>query len=311
MDALDSQDRKRVILSRISTLPLTPNYFLPSSLTPQPPIPTLVSSSVASSPQDSAHKARDKLHETLQELIGEYLSHCGYDQTASSFRSQVKRERIDRGEGIIPSLPRLEEVVEEEEGLRGKEASSAELRTRILGLAQQDRTREALEMVQEHYPAVFSSEGEEGDRKDREELVFRLRCRVFVEAVLEYSRSETTSLVDLKGKNKSTQEDHDMDPSPSEITIDSLLLLGRELHSLYSSHPSASIQATLQSTLGLMAYQNPLAQVQGGTESHALVTGADRDALVERLNRAILSMFSSVSLSWVNLRGADDSMLFP
>jgi len=285
-----------VILSRISTLPLTPNYFLPSSLASQPPIPTLVPSTIAA-PFNAKHRARDNLHESLQELIGEYLSHCGYDQTATSFRSQVKRERIDRGEGIIPnSAPRLEEVVEEEEGMGGrKEGSSAELRGRILGLASQDRTREALEMVQEHYPAVFLEEGEEGDRKDREELVFRLRCRVFVEAVLEYSRSETTpTTVDLKGKNRSTQEDHDMDSSSpsSTITIDSLLLLGRELHSLYSSHPSASIQATLQSTLGLMAYQNPLVQVQAGTESHALVTGADRDALVERLNRAILSASS-------------------
>ncbi|GAA5975303.1 hypothetical protein JCM5350_006421 [Sporobolomyces pararoseus] len=287
-------DRKRTILSRINdTSSLPPHYFLPLSQTPSPPIPTLSTTSSTSE--------RDRLHETLQSLIGGYLRHCGYDDTARAFDRQVKRERQDRGEGIMKSsLTERPELVREEEeagteslGGEGTE-SSAELRSKILNLAMTDRTKEALELVQEHYPAVLEGGGEKTE--EEEELVFKLKCRVFVEAVLTYSRAENS--ISLKGKGKTTTatEDEDVDMSSSfisngsassTVSIDELLDLGRSLHASYSSHPSPALQAELQATLGLMAYRNPETEAAEG-KARRIVRGEEKERVVERLNRAIL-----------------------
>lgn len=293
-----------MILSRISTLPITPDYLLPSSLHPKPKIPTVIDQITCQpTPQDFESRQRQRVHETLQVLIGEYLSHCGYDQTASSFRSQVKRERQDRAEGVVPNASVEVDKEDDEVGMRVG-GSSAELRGKILACVSGGRTQEALELLQDQFPSVLSIvEGTEVEKKDREELIFKLRSRVFVEAVLEYSRSETSTtsstLKDIKGKNKSQDdEDHEMSSSSSSIppSIDSLLLLGRNLHSVYSHHSPSTLQSELQATLGLMAYQDPLNQVQKGTRSYAIVTGQDLERTVETLNRAILSKpFSSFS----------------
>ncbi|GAA5906900.1 uncharacterized protein JCM6883_005723 [Sporobolomyces salmoneus] len=301
-------DRKRTILSRINdTSSLPPHYYLPLSQSPSPPIPTLSTSAQASS---SSSKERDRLHETLQSLIGGYLKHCGYDDTARAFERQVKRERQDRGEGILNPGSTTEdsrehseaggEVMEEAGRLEGGGggASSAELRSKILNLAITDRTKEALELVQEHYPSVL----EEGEVKqeEEEELIFKLKCRVFVEAVLAYSQAENsvpTTTTTMKGKGKSDslveEDDTDVDMSSSfvstssPISIDGLLDLGRSLHSSYSSHPSPSIQSELQATLGLMAYRNPEKEAAEG-KARRIVKGEEKERVVERLNRAIL-----------------------
>jgi hypothetical protein len=179
----------------------------------------------------------------------------------------------------------------------GGNASSAELRTKILNLAMTDRTQEALEVVQEHYPAVLE-EGAAGNSQEDEELVFKLRCRAFVEAVLAYSRAENSASLKGKGKVTTTTEDEDVDMSSSfmstgstssSVSIDELLTLGRSLHSTYSSHPSPAIQSELQATLGLMAYRNPETEAAEG-KARRIVRGEEKERVVERLNRAILSM---------------------
>ncbi|GAA5833763.1 hypothetical protein JCM3766R1_000091 [Sporobolomyces carnicolor] len=289
-------DRKRTILSRASeTSQLPSQFFLSPSRAPSPPIPTLSTGQQSQSPSTPY---RDRLHETLQSLIGGYLRHCGYDDTARAFDRQVRRERHDRAIGIVKSnggggggettaAPTRGEE-EEEDGPQAAGGSSAELRSRILNLAMTDQTKEALELVQEHYPAVL----EEG--ADDDDLVFKLKCRVFVEAVLAYSRFDAATPMPNKGKSKAhAADDQDADMSSSvtsaasTVSIDELLSLGRSLHSAYSSSPSPSVQAELQATLGLMAYRDPEKEAAEG-RARRIVRGEEKDRVVERLNRAIL-----------------------
>lgn len=302
---LRSQDRKRTILSRASeTSQLPSQFFLSPSRAPSPPIPTLSTGQQSQSPSTPY---RDRLHETLQSLIGGYLRHCGYDDTARAFDRQVRRERHDRAIGIVKSnggggggettaAPTRGEE-EEEDGPQAAGGSSAELRSRILNLAMTDQTKEALELVQEHYPAVL----EEG--ADDDDLVFKLKCRVFVEAVLAYSRFDAATPMPNKGKSKAhAADDQDADMSSSvtsaasTVSIDELLSLGRSLHSAYSSSPSPSVQAELQATLGLMAYRDPEKEAAEG-RARRIVRGEEKDRVVERLNRAILSKFQALFIA--------------
>ncbi|GAA6006258.1 hypothetical protein JCM11491_002086 [Sporobolomyces phaffii] len=306
-------DRKRTILSRINdTTSLPSHYYLSPSQTPTPPIPTL-----SNQAPNAGASERDRLHETLQSLIGGYLRHCGYDDTARAFERQVTRERTERGEGIMTGPSSTSSVAlgaaqnddDDGDGDAGENASrgvhaasSAELRSRILSLAMTDQTRDALDLVREHYPAVL--ERGSGTSADELELVFKLECREFVEAVLAYSRAEaaSTGAHPSKGKEKgrpaATTEDEDVDMSSSfvasteealssPISIDQLLLLGRSLHSTYSSHPSPAIQSDLQATLGLMAYRHPETEAAEG-KARRIVRGEEKDRVVERLNQAIL-----------------------
>ncbi|GAA5941566.1 uncharacterized protein JCM15063_001623 [Sporobolomyces koalae] len=296
-------DRQRTILSRISNIAsLPPHYYLPLSQTPSPRIPILANPVPPYS--TTASSERDRLHETLQNLIGGYLRHRGYDGTANAFEQQVKRERIDRAEGILHDEPRLAtttatdaDVINPAEGADEKETSAA-LRSKILALATHGQTRQALELVQEHFPQVLEP-GPENPEAAR--LVFELNCRVFVEAVLSYSRSENNSNLDVKGKGKAdphdevdeSQDDVDMSAEPAPVspsptvTIDELLDLGRSLHSRYSHDPSSEVQLELQATLGLMAYRDPVREAAEG-RARQIVQGQDKDKVVEKLNRAIL-----------------------
>ncbi|GAA6060229.1 hypothetical protein JCM10212_003469 [Sporobolomyces blumeae] len=156
--------------------------------------------------------------------------------------------------------------------------------------------------------------------QDAFELGFKLECRVFVEAVLGLDHPATrveddvgrrsieedsTTCSDAKGKGRQVDlgamavDDVDVDESrsdllpppprsePASYSLDSILDLGRTLHSRYSSHGSKDVQAELQATLGILAYQDPIGEATEGRVGE-IVRGQDRDKVVDQLNRAVL-----------------------
>ncbi|GAA5932564.1 hypothetical protein JCM1841_004314 [Sporobolomyces salmonicolor] len=278
-------DRKRTILSRIASTSLPSSLFLPS---PSPPIPSFLPTS-----------SNERMHETLQALISSYLVHHGYAATARAFARQITEERIERAEGltsIVPATPAASRLpdpsasgldpAEPADDLLSSIAASSSIRSEIRTAAVSGYAQRALELMAEHYPSALT----EHESAEDGGVLFKLRCRVFVEAVLAMSRAPSgtgETAPNAKGKGKAEGPDVDIDMSCSDDpSLDDLLDLGRSLHTDYSSDPRTSVQNDLQATLGLMAYKDPKSEATG--RARELLEEKEREEVADELNRAML-----------------------
>lgn len=271
------QTRQRAILSHIASTPLTPSLLLPS---PSPPIPALFPTS-----------AFERSNETLQSLINvslqnlwrrrderlmnleqAYLIHHGYTSTSSAFSSQCRTERIERAIGLVPNAsidttPAPEDTT-----------PSSTLRTSIRRAFLAGEADKVLQLTQAHFPAVLLG----GEEDESGGMLFKLRLRVFIEAVIRSGKMPSGG----KGKARVDDADIDMDddasPSPS---LDTLLSLGRSLHLDYSNDSRPSVQDSLAETFSLLAYEDPS---KIGGKVGALLSREAREEGSDQLNSAIL-----------------------
>ncbi|BGP33961.1 hypothetical protein JCM10296v2_005770 [Rhodotorula toruloides] len=267
-------ERKRTILSRLASTPLASTTFLPS---PAPPIPALL----PPTPQD-------RLHETLQAVISAYLVHHGYAETARAFTEQISEERIERAQGLLPSSapaakPSTSASTDSDDLVASIAASSA-LRNEIRQAALSGTGAErALALVQEHYPTALADDADGRDEDGG--VLFRMRCRVFVEKVVEWSRANRDpAAMESDGADNVSMDG--VSGAAETITLDSLLALGQSLHAQYSADPRPVVRAELQAVLGLMAYRDPENEATGRTRE--LVGKAEREKVADELNRAVL-----------------------
>ncbi|GAA5863677.1 hypothetical protein JCM3774_001211 [Rhodotorula dairenensis] len=345
-------ERKRTVLAQLVQLPapsstLNPSHFLPSPIADSvPPVPALLP------PSD-----RERLHGTIQALVASYLSHHGYVDTAESFLRQLKEERIERATGLNPpsiagqasaTMPPTTASASDADRV-GKTAgtdtstvsSSSALRAEVRASALSGTASGAqrvLDLVERHFPALLEPASEAAaptgpgaadstmsapaEAETGNGIGFRLRCRVFVEAVLEWSRANRDPAgitADLAAEaapevatatdaNEGGDEDAEMlsasvvldgapassasasNPAPAApipaLTLDSILSLGQSLHAAYSSDPDPHVRDELQAVLGLMAYRDPEAEATGRTRE--LLLKAEREKVADELNKAIL-----------------------
>ncbi|GAA5874549.1 hypothetical protein JCM1840_002226 [Sporobolomyces johnsonii] len=278
-------DRKRTILSRIASTSLPSSLFIPS---PSPPIPSFLPTS-----------SNERMHETLQALISSYLVHHGYAATASAFARQITEERIERAEGLIPTTTAIPsasrpfdpsasgpDLAEPADDLLSSIAASSSIRSEIRSAAVSGHAQRALELVAEHYPSALT----ETESAEDGGVLFKLRCRVFVEAVLAMSRAGHSgtgeSAPSPKGKGKAEGPGVDIDMSYSATALDNVLDLGRSLHMDYSFDPRPLVQDDLQATLGLLAYRDPESEATG--RARELLEEKEREEVADELNRAML-----------------------
>ncbi|GAA6031488.1 hypothetical protein JCM8097_006480 [Rhodosporidiobolus ruineniae] len=291
-------ERKRTILSRIASSGPSPSSLL--STPPSPPIPALLPPSVT-----------ERTHEALQALISSYLVHNGYAASASAFSKQIRSEREERAKGLLPASPSLPSASTsaaappaQEDDLLSSIASSSALRAQIRTAATSGHAQLALSLLETHYPAVLTEQGEEDGG-----VLFKLRCRVFIEAVLALSKANKEGIsTDASSEGKDTAMDDaasavNPDPAgetfttpptsptsssapPSPPTLDALLSLGRELHAAYSAEPRPRVRDELQAVLGLMAYQDPEADASGRTRE--CLRRSEREKVADEVNRAVL-----------------------
>ncbi|KWU42988.1 SPRY-domain-containing protein [Rhodotorula sp. JG-1b] len=197
-------ERKRTVLAQLSQLPApssssSPSHFLPSPIADSvPPVPALLP------PSD-----RQRLHETIQALVASYLTHHGYVDTAESFLSQLREERVERARGLngasttaasaAASAGSSSSSALASESMTNSSTLRAEIRAAALSGTASGAQR-ALDLVEQHFPSLLdtsssssptSSKGEGAltAAEEGKSIGFWLRCRVFVEAVLEWSRA--------------------------------------------------------------------------------------------------------------------------
>lgn len=204
-----TQERKRTVLARLGQLPApssasNPSHFLSSPIADAvPPVPALLP------PSD-----RERLHDTIQALVASYLTHHGYVDTAESFVRQLKEERVERAVGLNPSAAgrtagsaptaaaasasnaQVDAVTgSDSAAVSAATTTSSALRAEIRGAALSGTASGAqrvLDLVEQHFPALLEPSAAAGlatPASSGTSLGFQLRCRVFVEAVLEWSKA--------------------------------------------------------------------------------------------------------------------------
>lgn len=270
------QERKRAVLARLNSTDPSPSSFLPS---PAPPIPALLPTS-----------PHERTHETLQALISAYLVHHGYTATAAAFGAQVRAERVERATGLGPrrgaasSAGARDGTTGDGDGhedgpdaLLVSAAEASAVRADIRAAALEGRADDALVLLEAHYPSALapSAPGGGQDTDPSGGILFRLRCRAFVEAALALSRSGAGA-------------------GPGD-GLDALLARGQALHAAYGADPRPAVRDELQAVLGLVAYGDPEREATGRTRE--LLGERERDKVADEVNAAVLRASSLFHLS--------------
>jgi Ran-binding protein 9/10 len=201
-------------------------------------------------------------------------------------------------------------------GSAGAEEDDIELRTRIVNAVIMGDIDAALSETRSHHPTVL--EREEGL------MLFKLRCRKFVELILEAAELKKrmgaiggVGEVLREEEEEREEEDDglaDMDidddasaavngfgngvyhiiqkPQPTsmaikyETALSNAISYGQTLQADYISDTRAEVQLLFKKTFGIVAYEDPLA---AGQEVQEVVGVAARVKLANELNQAILS----------------------
>ncbi|GAA5846959.1 hypothetical protein JCM9279_006967 [Rhodotorula babjevae] len=262
-------ERKRAVLARLTRTDPSPSSFLPS---PTPSIPALLPTSAA-----------ERTHETLQALISSYLVHHGYGATAASFDAQVRAERTERAQGLIPGRP-APLVVDDAphghgaDGVLASAAESSAVRADIRAAALAGRAEDVLALLEAYYPSALA---EGADTDPHGGILFRLRCRAFVEAALALSRANR----DPAGASSSSSSAA-ASAAPGAGDLDALLALGQALHGAYGADARPAVRAELQAVLGLVAYGDPEREASGRTLE--VLSDKEREKVADEVNGAVL-----------------------
>eukprot|EP00127_Corallochytrium_limacisporum_P002705 Clim_evm14s136 gene=Clim_evmTU14s136 len=163
----------------------------------------------------------------MNQLVLEYLIHHGYGETAGSFANEI-------GGNISQDL------------------QSIKMRQNIRNLMLSGDFEEAIKLTEQTYPSVL---------KDNEELVFKIRCRQFIEMV-----------------EKGFAGSEDMEQALQ------IMNFGQNLQAMCDSgNLQQSCKDELVEAFGLLAYPNPHSSPMG-----YLLSNEHREPLATALNSAIL-----------------------
>ncbi|GAA5893581.1 hypothetical protein JCM6882_007855 [Rhodosporidiobolus microsporus] len=308
------QERKRHTLSLLTSTPPSPLSLLP--IPPLPPIPSLLPPSPS-----------ERVHETLQALVTSYLVHHGCAATAEAFARQVREEREERAYGLVPGGKAPSSATATAAASKGtgpgaaSDSDSSSSSSIALSSSLRSRIRSAalsppplggasltLSLLEQHFPAVLAPEA--NDKEPDGGLLFRLRCRAFLEGAVGVARAGA-------GRNSAAAREHGegeveddaamSDPSaapdpappseatPTPLTLDDLLPLGRALSHTYGADTRPRVREELQAVLGVLAYADP--EREAGGRTGELVRGVcgvgdggrrEREAWAEEVGRGVL-----------------------
>lgn len=254
----------------------------------------------------------------IHKLIGQYLAHEGYVETAKAFAKDVHDQQES-----LSSEPQPFHIPNSEDDIHA--FNRQKIRKSILD----GDIDKALKYTNSFYPHVL----EEERNKD---IHFRLRCRKFIEMMRRFtelsaatsSPTTVTKSVDSLGSNGHAEEADDMndgeEPPDTQMELDDqlhreaskslelpsddvdmdasqelppkasfmkqnelleqALAYGRELQSSFGGDPRQQIKKQLSDIFAIMAYTNPTESVVG-----QLLDPQGRVQIAEEVNGAILS----------------------
>ncbi|KAH4048375.1 protein SSH4 [Parastagonospora nodorum] len=246
----------------------------------------------------------------IHDLIGQYLAHDGYVETARAFREEIVEEARTLANEENGNVS-YGEHVEDLDALNRQK-----IRTAIL----EGDIDKALKHTTAYYPSVL---------RDNENIYFKLRCRKFIEMIRHcnelnaqcqpvptpISKRSTASTQNKRNSTATDEYDFEMEldeqlgvhnPTPSwddredneeldeedgmedkEIKRDQMtqdmLKYGMELQAEFANDPRREVKRALEDTFALIAYERP-------TDSALapLLETAGRVPVAEELNSAIL-----------------------
>lgn len=250
--------------------------------------------------------------------MASYLTHHGYVVSAQAFLDQLKEERVERAQHLngpadgagarfqSPGGTAARADVETPAAAAQSSALRAEIRGAILSGTARGAQR-AFDLVEQHFPALLDERAATapvpGGEPDAD-VGFRVRCRVFVEAAVEWARANRDPAgVEPAAATEGGAGDAAMagqsadgggagaaigsdDDGALPFSLDAVLSLGQSLHSTYSADPRPAVREELQAVLGVMAYRDPEKEATGRTGE--LLQKHEREQLADELNKAVL-----------------------
>ncbi|KAJ4292621.1 hypothetical protein N0V90_009284 [Kalmusia sp. IMI 367209] len=257
-------------------------------------------------------KERGSVNETvfIHSLIGQYLAHDGYVETARAFAEEVLDEVKALAVDDKADIPYLET----------EEDVDAINRQRIRAAILDGDIDKALKHTTAYYPSVL---------RDNENIYFKLRCRKFIEIIRNYSelhaqctliptppsKRSTASTLNNPNRNSTATDEYDFEmeldeqlgvhngapwerhsadedddeddfeaknKKLAELT-QSMIEYGMELRQEFANDPRREVKRALEDTFALIAYEN----VRESTLAPLLETSG-RVPVAEELNSAIL-----------------------
>lgn len=166
--------RRNAVWSKIQSLPIT---WFSTTLTFQP-----MNQETESITVSDTRKKEDETHEAMDGIIMDYLSHHGYAGAAEAFRlALVARSSASESNAVAlaSSTNSMDVAVPSSESKQLAISSAADIlaRQRIAAALLSGDVDYVLETMSDRYPDALAANGGW--------LLFRLRCRKFVELVLE------------------------------------------------------------------------------------------------------------------------------
>uniref|UniRef100_D8QKH9 B30.2/SPRY domain-containing protein n=2 Tax=Schizophyllum commune (strain H4-8 / FGSC 9210) TaxID=578458 RepID=D8QKH9_SCHCM len=224
----------------------------------------------------------------LHQLVMSYLAHHGYTRTARALRQQAATRSSAKADTDMDADADDADVVR---------------RTGIVKAVNEGDIERAIEQTRAHYPGVLDA--------DDGIMLFKLRCRRFVEMILEAAEEKKRAVAEgavdgavgsFDTLDDDDEEDDSMDidegatalngGSSSESTmsaheraLQAALLYGRALWNDYKRDPRPEVRALSERTFGIVAFDDPL---EAGGIAAEVAGHAARTELGNELNQAIL-----------------------
>lgn len=269
----------------------------------------LISRDIAKADLSNLHPPDDE-KALIHSLIGQYLTHEGYVETAKAF-----------GRGVHEQQQSLSSSPQPFESLDSVDDTHAINRQKIRRAILDGDIDLALKYISSFYPRVF-----EDDRN--KDIHFRLKCRKFIEMMRrchELSAATSSPTTVTKSVASLDSNGHDEEPADTQMELDDQLhreaprgreppapnddvdmdesqelppkasfmkhqdllnqvyLYGAELRKAYISDARPQVQKMLMDCFALMAYRDPVESVVGG-----LLDPSGRVGIAEEVGGAIL-----------------------
>ncbi|KAJ7071552.1 SPRY-domain-containing protein [Mycena amicta] len=264
------------------------------------PVSTSLLSTTGPSSGAKTPATEEQTRATINRLVLSYLAHHGYSKTARAFQKQSHRSTRD-------SDVDMEGTGDDALGADG----DMELRTQIVNSVVRGDIDSALGDTRKHYPTVLTA--------DDGLMLFKLRCRKFIELLLETTELKKQMDLEMSVKAPAIVVDDDemgMDVDDDAVSLGSPVALlvgspgekplsgsarssknkleaalnqaihyGQSMLNDYSSDKRPEVQSLFKRTVGIVAFHDPIAH--GGIAAEVARPEA-RAELANELNQAIL-----------------------
>ena len=239
--------------------------------------------------------SEDGTKATINTLVLSYLAHHGYTKTAEAFQNQ-NAQALKAGDPDVEmdDLPTSQTT---------SFGADIKLRTQVVNAVVTGDIDCALQEMQKHHPSVLEAEDNL--------MLIKLRCRKFVELVLENRTKErlSASLDDSDLLHEFDEDRMDVDDEESSNTLngfcdsgkgnvddesspeEAILYARQTLQNDYKNDMRPEVQALLKRSFGILAYRDPL---KVGSIAAEVAGQQARVALASELNQAILSMLLQI-----------------